>query len=411
MKILQIADGYGKIGPEESNPIEQVIFEISKKLVTLGHEVTILERKDTVSQDKTAVFSDVDIIRIGKKRARVADLFNLSSPTVLPLLLLDGLTFSYSINNYLKMSGKSFDIIHFHLPLSGIPFFLFSSNKWRSRIVYTYHGSTMRLGLEKSSGLPPLFRFFHPDVFMIKHAARVAVLNLDLRIKIVNCYGLDSSKIFAIHNAISDNFFDLSSRDHVQQTNVDTLGKKVILFVGILIHRKGVSYLIKAAEILVHFYHLTDLMFIIAGSDEQDKAYVQMIKQLVAECGLTNYVKFLGRVDNKALNDLYARCDVFVLPSLDEGFGLVIAEALSFGKPVIGTNVGGIPIQIVDGWNGFLVEPANSSQLAEKLKNLLTNEAECLRMGKNGKTWAEQKFNWKTTAIEYEKLYCSINKL
>jgi len=411
MKILQIADGYGKIGPEVSAPIERVIFEISKKLVILGHEVTILERKDVTQDNDSAEFFGVDVIRLDKKRATYSDLFNSNSLTALPKLLIDGLKFSHSIHNYIKKSQKTFDIIHFHLPLSGIPFFLFSSNMWRSRIVYTYHGSTVRLGLSKFSMLPRIFRFFHPDVFMIKHAAIVAVLNLDLRSKIIDCYGLNSSKVFAIHNAVADNFFDFSLIDYGKNVDFNFLGKKVILFAGHIIPIKGVEYLIKAANILVNFYNLDDLVFILAGRDELDTVYVQRVKQLVVQYGLIDYVKFVGRVDSRTLAILYNRCDLFVLPSLDEGFGLVIAEALFFGKPVVGTNVGGIPIQIVDGWNGFLVEPANSSQLAEKLKYLLSNEAERLRMGKNGKTLAEKKFNWQTVATEYERMYYSMNNL
>jgi glycosyltransferase involved in cell wall biosynthesis len=407
MKILQIADGYGKIGLEESNPIERVIFEVSRNLVQLGHDVTILERKDLTQNNSDELYG-INIVRLDKKRASSKDLFNLNSPTVLPTLLADGIKFSHSINKYIKTSQKIFDIIHFHLPLSCIPFFLFSSNIWRSRIVYTYHGNATRLGLSIHSNLPPVFHLFHPDVFLIKHAARVAVLNTELRQKIIDYYNLDASRMFAIHNAIDSNLPVFPQRNYGQSTDLDFLGKKVILFVGTIVPVKGVEYLIRAANILVNVYHLSDLMFIIIGPDERNKTYSQHIKQLVAQHGLLDYVKLLGYIDRKALGTFYNRCDIFVLPSLDEGFGLVITEALSFGKPVVGTNVGGIPIQIVDHWNGFIVEPANPTQLAEKLKYLLTNEPERVRMGKNSKIMVEQKFNWKAIATEYEKLYLSM---
>lgn len=410
MKILQIADGYRKIGPDAVGSIERVIFEVSRNLVTLGHEVTILERKDNVTQDDTAVLSGVDVIRVGKKRASGADLFNLNSPTALLSLLIDGLTFSFSMHNYLKKSKKSFDIIHFHLPLSGIPFLLVTNSRWRSRIVYTYHGSAMRIGLSKYSKLPNLLRFFHPDIFMIKNASAVAVLNSELRRRITDCYGLTTDSVFSIHNAITNVHVVSPLKDCRLSIDFDLLEKKVILFAGKIVPIKGVEYLVKAANILVNFYHLNDIVFILAGLVERDKKYLKRMKHLIAQYNLTDYVKFIGHVEYETLGSIYSRCDIFVLPSLDEGFGLVVAEALSFGKPVVGTNVGGIPTQIVDGWNGFLVEPANSSQLAEKLKYLLTNETECLRMGKNGKFLVAQKFNWKATAVEYEKLYCSMNK-
>ncbi|MEM1903069.1 MAG: glycosyltransferase family 4 protein [Pyrobaculum sp.] len=71
---------------------------------------------------------------------------------------------------------------------------------------------------------------------------------------------------------------------------------------------------------------------------------------------------------------LYAALDFFVLPSLEEGFGMVITEAMASGKPIIGSKVGGIPMQVVEGWNGFLVEPGDYRQLAEKILYLADND-------------------------------------
>jgi glycosyltransferase involved in cell wall biosynthesis len=407
MKILQISDGYGRIGSELSGPVERVIFEVSRHLVLLGHDVTILERKKLGQGDFDELFG-VDIVRVDKHRANRDVLFNLNSLTGLPMLFADGLMFAFSINNYIKHSQKSFDIIHFHLPLSGIPFFLLSP-QWRSRIVYTVHADEMRLGLSKHSRLPNMFRLFHPDVFLVKHAARCVVLNPELRRKMINSYKLDSSRVFAVHNAIDADFFVSSLKNYKQTDAFDFLGKKIVLFVGLIIPRKGVEYLIRAASILVNDYHLHNTLFILVGrKTQQDKMYFQRVKRLVEQHTLDECVKFIDRLDKETLAFLYNSCNVFVLPSLEEGFGLVITEVLSFGKPVVGTNVGGIPLQIVDGWNGFLVKPTNHLQLAEKLKYLLTNEDECLRMGKNGRVLVDQKFTWKTVAVEYEKVYLSL---
>ncbi|MDW8034349.1 MAG: glycosyltransferase [Nitrososphaerota archaeon] len=86
--------------------------------------------------------------------------------------------------------------------------------------------------------------------------------------------------------------------------------------------------------------------------------------------------KFTSFVPYEDLKALYLACDIFVLLSLEEGFGVVLTGALASGKPLIGSSVGGIFMQIRSGWNGFLVEPANEKQLADKIKYLMDNEKE-----------------------------------
>jgi len=81
------------------------------------------------------------------------------------------------------------------------------------------------------------------------------------------------------------------------------------------------------------------------------------------------------------------------VPSLQEAFGLVVSEAMACGKPVIGTRVGGILDQVIDGYNGFLVEPRNSAQIAERILWLIENPDEARRMGMNGRKIVEEKFN------------------
>jgi glycosyltransferase involved in cell wall biosynthesis len=83
---------------------------------------------------------------------------------------------------------------------------------------------------------------------------------------------------------------------------------------------------------------------------------------------------------------------------------------MASGKPLIGSNVGGIPMQIRDGWNGFLVEPGNERQLAEKIKYLIDHSEERERMGKNSRELAEGEFNWSKIAERYLEVYREVAK-
>jgi len=94
-----------------------------------------------------------------------------------------------------------------------------------------------------------------------------------------------------------------------------------------------------------------------------------------------------------------------VIPSiLPENFGLVILEAMGAGRPVIGTNVGGISEIIVDGVNGYLVEPQNPEQIAEKAIKLFSDEDVLKAFGKNARTKAEE-FSLEKYAINLVHIY------
>jgi len=97
-------------------------------------------------------------------------------------------------------------------------------------------------------------------------------------------------------------------------------------------------------------------------------------------------------------------CRVLVLPSLSEGLPRVLIEAMACGKPVIGTNVGGIPSLIRDGVNGFLVPPNSPEALAEKIIYLLLREGEAARMGAKGREFVAQTFSTEKYVEGYAKI-------
>jgi glycosyltransferase involved in cell wall biosynthesis len=111
----------------------------------------------------------------------------------------------------------------------------------------------------------------------------------------------------------------------------------------------------------------------------------------------------VGPVPFEDLRKLYITSQLFVLPSLAEMSPSVISEAMASGKPVIGTRVGGIPTQIVDGVNGFIVDPGDERQLAMKISCLLKDRQLRETMGKNSRRIAEESLTWKKAAEELLK--------
>ncbi|MEM2915153.1 MAG: glycosyltransferase family 4 protein, partial [Candidatus Bathyarchaeia archaeon] len=113
--------------------------------------------------------------------------------------------------------------------------------------------------------------------------------------------------------------------------------------------------------------------------------YDQSLRNMVKELGLEDHVIFTGQIPRSDLNQAYAACDVVVLPSIQEGFGLAITEGMAFGKPVIGSAIGGIMMQVWPGSNGYLVEPGNVTQLADAIVKVLSDDSLKARLGRKGR--------------------------
>jgi glycosyltransferase involved in cell wall biosynthesis len=171
--------------------------------------------------------------------------------------------------------------------------------------------------------------------------------------------------------------------------NADPLSQN-ILYTGVLIPRKGVHHLIDAFAETAKDFPQANLVII--GHDEH-RTYTAELKNRVVRLGLEDRVRFLPPMPQEELATWMHGAVAFVLPSISEGLGRVIFEAMASGTPVIGSSVGGIPDMIEDGITGFLVPPGDALSLANKIHWLLENRAEAEAMGKRARVAAEQIFS------------------
>lgn len=141
-----------------------------------------------------------------------------------------------------------------------------------------------------------------------------------------------------------------------------------LLCVGSVIERKGHRVLVEA---LAHLKDLDWRLDCVGKTDFQPELFAK-IKDLVSQENLEDRIVFHGAVDEDVLEDTYAHAHVFVLPSLFEGYGMVYAEAIVRGLPVIATTAGAIP-DTVPSQCGILVEPGNALALAEALKVMIAD--------------------------------------
>ena len=173
---------------------------------------------------------------------------------------------------------------------------------------------------------------------------------------------------------------------------------RVILYVGQLIRRKGLPYLIEAMNIVRKQVGNVKLLLIGQGADKDS------LQDLVRQRNLTEQVLFLGAEDHEHVLAFMNVSDLFVLPSLEEAFGIVLVEAMSQGLPVVATDVQGVPSIVKDGINGYLVPPRDEKALAARIISLLENTQLAKEMGERNQRDSAQ-YRWECLADRYMDIY------
>lgn len=164
-----------------------------------------------------------------------------------------------------------------------------------------------------------------------------------------------------------------------------------------LVPIKGVTYLVQAMALLVKEF--PDLRLEIAGEGPERRGLEKQVEQL----GLLNNVTFLGW--QTSTEKVMANWDVYVQPSLEEGFGVAPVEAMTVGLPVVAAAVGGLPEVVQDGVTGWLVAPGDSISLAARVRELLSNPQQRRMMGAAGQARARSCFSVERMIREVSEVY------
>lgn len=287
-----------------------------------------------------------------------------------------------------------FDIIHAHdfyaassfygalaSRAKGIPFILTQHNdqlpsKVINALLYSANGHTL-------------------GRFIFFHARSIIALNSAIKTHLVEM-GVDGNKIGIIPNGVDTRFFS-PSRKNLLETKWG-ISPPVILFVGRLVKDKGIGYLLRAFSEVVE--EIPNAKLVIVGKGPQE----EVLRQLKESLGLP-HVFFIGAIETKLMPNIYAGCDVLVLPSVHEPFGNVVVEAMAVGKPVIGSYVGGIKDTIVHGVTGYHVQPKNCKQLSRFIIRLLEDASLRKKLGKNARKIVLSTYNIELLLQKIEKIY------
>jgi glycosyltransferase involved in cell wall biosynthesis len=178
--------------------------------------------------------------------------------------------------------------------------------------------------------------------------------------------------------------------------------KNILVYAGRLEKFKGVDYLICAMPRIVHAF--PDAHLFIAGDGTAKDDLVRLVKRL----DLGKNITFLGHLSRKDLELLYRQAAMVIMPSIwPEAFGKIGIEAMSVGRPIIASNVGGISDWLVDGETGFLVPPKDSDAICRAVIRLLSDRGTLISMGRASRKRAEE-FDLEKYADRIEEVYIGL---
>jgi L-malate glycosyltransferase len=213
---------------------------------------------------------------------------------------------------------------------------------------------------------------------------------------------LDVQKpIQTVYNFVDERVYHKKNADHLKKEYGIDENEKVIIHVSNFRKVKRVPDVVRAFSLIRK--HLPAKLLLVGDGPE-----MTVVSRLVAELGLSDDVRFLGKQDK--LDELYSISDVKLLLSEKESFGLVLLEAMACGVPCIGTTIGGIPEVIEDGKSGFLCELGNVEEVANKALRILTDKHLHMHMAKQAVQTVYQKFYSKQIVQQYEDIYFSLVK-
>ena len=212
---------------------------------------------------------------------------------------------------------------------------------------------------------------------------------------------INSKKLITIHNGIvSEHTVSEKRTSGLRKELGIPVDHSVICTIAHMEEHKGIKYLLESASLLLQSRN--DVSFLVVG----EGALKEKLKILCADLKIEENVIFAG--ERGDIPEILSLTDIFVLPSLREGLPLTILEAMACGKPVIATNVGGIPEVVKDGVSGILISPKDPEALHSAMNELLGDREKMKKMGHNGKRVYSESFDSKTMIGKIEDLYDSL---
>ena len=373
MKILQIPV---RFCPSVGG-VENYVYYLSKELVKLKQDVLVL----CANEPKTKKEEIINGFKV-KRLNYIGKIANTNITLKLPLEILK----------------EDFDIIHTHLPTPWSADWSAIISKIKNKtLILTYHNDIVGNGFANY-----IAKFYNVTMLkLLLSKANVIIITQPGYCGYSPFLKRYKDKISVIPIGVDIERFKPSKTEK---------GENVLFFLSILdkFHRyKGLNYLLKALTIVKE--EIQDVKLIVGGDGELSGYY----KRLADSLGLKADVEFIGFVSTARIVDCYNNCNVFVLPSISaqqEGFGIVLLEAMACGKPVVATEIVGLAKEIKERNAGKIVMPKDVKELANAIIDILQDKKVAEEMGVNGRRLVEERYSWEKIAKLINGVYKVMEK-
>jgi len=289
--------------------------------------------------------------------------------------------------------GFEFDLIHSHVALPDGSAGMLLAKEYKKPLVVTIHGQdfykTIFRNKKCKENIGKVINFSTKTIVVSNALRNIGVRN----------FGVERSKFVVVPNGIDLEESNLKKNSFISKI---CQGKKIILSIGYLIKRKAHQYVIKSLSKLISKY--PNIIYLIGGDGPEEKK----LKEQVKKENLEEYVRFFGRVNREKVISLMSSCQVFVLPSWDEAFGVVYLEAMANGKPVIACRGEGPEDFIKNKDTGILVKPKDIDSLIEAIDFLLSNPEKAQEIGNQARKLVFENYTWAKAVQKIIKVYQNI---
>jgi glycosyltransferase involved in cell wall biosynthesis len=380
VRILLVTSGDETIGG-----VAYMVGNLVRQLKSRGHDVFFLHSGNTLfSVSKTTKWGfpgfELNLqMPLGDRHPIIS----------LPLFLL---RFPIGLFQLIRLIQKyRIQIVNIHYPAEWFWYFAICRRLLPIKLITSVHGADLFPGGIPRAAYPKSLKW------LLDLSDRIVTPSKAFREDVARVFPQLKGKIVSIHNGV-----DLAELANRSCDSVSIQRPPYILCVAMHNEKKGIDVLLRAFALIRD--REPSVKLVLAG----DGPLHGQLKHLASALGIANQVEFLGRQGRTQVANLLHGCEVFVLPSRSEPFGIVLVEAMACKKPIVATTAGGIPEIIENQKNGILVEPDDEKSLAEALITVLKNQNLRINIAAKGYSTVSERFRIDDTGIAYENLFVDL---
>jgi glycosyltransferase involved in cell wall biosynthesis len=374
MRILTYSSPY----PPELGGMQSHVYNLTQACARMGHEVRVVTARSQRSARVRQSDGPISVVRIPY----------VNVPKTMTLQYLSA---SAAYLTWLVLTWRP-DILHVH---SFWPDLLATKHLHPLvRIVHTAHESLFLIMAEQK-------RYHRRLRFTVSNVDGLIGPSDEL-VNVARGFGVPERSSIFLPNGVDSEKFSPSVQGVIRERYAVAPATKIVLCPRRLVPKNGVNFLIESIPAILRNH--PDAVFVIVGEGPEREKLESQARGL----NIQEKVLFAGGISNDEINGYYADADLVVLPSLKEATSISALEAMSCAKPIVASNVGGLPYLIDEGVTGLLVPPAEANALATAINELLSSPDRRRAMGEAARSRVLSELTWDHIARRTSEFYSQV---